>query len=108
VESGRFTDRAQKVLELSLREALQLGHAYIGTEHILLALIREGDGVAAKVLGEMGDVRRAVIAELARPSKPTMNADIETLRKFVLSHLDGYQAKEALDRLEKAWGSGTS
>jgi ATP-dependent Clp protease ATP-binding subunit ClpC len=42
-----FTPRAKKVLELSLREALQLGHNYIGTEHILLGLIREGDGVAA-------------------------------------------------------------
>jgi ATP-dependent Clp protease ATP-binding subunit ClpC len=45
-----FTPRAKKVLELSLREALQLGHDYIGTEHILLGLIREGDGVAAQVL----------------------------------------------------------
>ena len=45
-----FTPRAKKVLELSLREALQLGHTYIGTEHILLGLIREGDGVAAQVL----------------------------------------------------------
>src|SRR5699024_7608868 len=45
-----FTPRAKKVLELSLREALQLGHNYIGTEHILLGLIREGEGVAAQVL----------------------------------------------------------
>jgi ATP-dependent Clp protease ATP-binding subunit ClpC len=45
-----FTPRAKKVLELSLREALQLGHTHIGTEHILLGLIREGDGVAAQVL----------------------------------------------------------
>jgi ATP-dependent Clp protease ATP-binding subunit ClpA len=49
-----FTPRAKKVLELSLREALQLGHNYIGTEHILLGLIREGDGVAAQVLTELG------------------------------------------------------
>jgi ATP-dependent Clp protease ATP-binding subunit ClpC len=49
-----FTPRAKKVLELSLREALQLGHTYIGTEHILLGLIREGDGVAAQVLVRMG------------------------------------------------------
>jgi ATP-dependent Clp protease ATP-binding subunit ClpC len=49
-----FTPRAKKVLELSLREALQLGHAYIGTEHILLGLIREGEGVAAQVLEAMG------------------------------------------------------
>ena len=49
-----FTPRAKKVLELSLREALQLGHNYIGTEHILLGLIREGDGVAAQVLLKLG------------------------------------------------------
>jgi ATP-dependent Clp protease ATP-binding subunit ClpA len=49
-----FTPRAKKVLELSLREALQLGHNYIGTEHILLGLIREGDGVAAQVLVSLG------------------------------------------------------
>ena len=49
-----FTPRAKKVLELSLREALQLGHNYIGTEHILLGLIREGDGVAAQVLVKLG------------------------------------------------------
>ncbi|HJY97454.1 MAG TPA: Clp protease N-terminal domain-containing protein, partial [Streptosporangiaceae bacterium] len=49
-----FTPRAKKVLELSLREALQIGHNYIGTEHILLGLIREGDGVAAQVLVKLG------------------------------------------------------
>jgi ATP-dependent Clp protease ATP-binding subunit ClpA len=49
-----FTPRAKKVLELSLREALQLGHNYIGTEHILLGLIREGEGVAAQVLLKLG------------------------------------------------------
>ena len=54
-----FTPRAKKVLELSLREALQLGHNYIGTEHILLGLVREGEGVAAKVLEKLG-------ADLAR------------------------------------------
>jgi ATP-dependent Clp protease ATP-binding subunit ClpA len=55
-----FTPRAKKVLELSLREAKQLGHNYIGTEHILLGLIREGEGVAAHVLVELGaDLSRA-------------------------------------------------
>ena len=49
-----FTPRAKKVLELALREALQLGHNYIGTEHILLGLIREGEGVAAQVLVKLG------------------------------------------------------
>ncbi len=60
-----FTPRAKKVLELSLREALQLGHNYFGTEHILLGLIREGEGVAAQVLARLGAdlirVRRQVI-----------------------------------------------
>ena len=50
--SPPFTPRAKKVLELSLREALQLGHNYIGTEHMLLGLVREGEGVAAQVLAE--------------------------------------------------------
>jgi ATP-dependent Clp protease ATP-binding subunit ClpA len=55
-----FTPRAKKVLELSLREALQLGHNYIGTEHILLGLIREGEGVATQVLVRLGaDLNRA-------------------------------------------------
>ena len=55
-----FTPRSKKVLELSLREALQLGSDYIGTEHILLGLIREGDGVAAQVLVSSGvDLNRA-------------------------------------------------
>ncbi|MCS4445857.1 Clp protease N-terminal domain-containing protein, partial [Klebsiella pneumoniae] len=49
-----FTPRAKKVLELSLREALQMNHSYIGTEHILLGLIREGEGVAAQVLIRLG------------------------------------------------------
>ena len=60
-----FTPRAKKVLELSLREALQLGHNYIGTEHILLGVIREGEGVGAQVLTRLGAslerVRQAVI-----------------------------------------------
>ena len=64
-----FTPRAKKVLEHSLREALQLGHSYIGTEHILLGLIREGDGVAAQVLVKLGAdlnrVRQQVIQLLA-------------------------------------------
>ncbi len=66
-----FTPRAKKVLELSLREALQLGHNYIGTEHILLGLIREGEGVAAQVLQSLGaelqKVRQTVIQLLSGP-----------------------------------------
>ena len=78
-----FTARAKKVLELSLREALQLGHNYIGTEHILLGLIREGDGVAAQVLVKLGAdlnrVRRQVIQSLAAapPAGVTGAGDVE-------------------------------
>ncbi len=64
-----FTPRAKKMLELSLREARQLGHNYIGTEHILLGLIREGEGVAAQVLQKLGadlnGVRQQVIQLLS-------------------------------------------
>ncbi|MGO1739260.1 MAG: ATP-dependent Clp protease ATP-binding subunit [Actinomycetaceae bacterium] len=72
-----FTPRAKKVLELSLREALQLGHNYIGTEHILLGLIREGEGVAAQVLTKLG-------------------ADLNRVRQQVIQLLSGYQGKEAV------------
>src|SRR5512133_170495 len=67
-----FTPRSKKVLELSLREALQLGHNYIGTEHILLGLIREGEGVAAQVLVKLGAdlnrVRQQVLQQLSGSS----------------------------------------
>src|ERR687884_352065 len=69
----RFTDRARRVVVLSLREALQLGHNYIGTEHILLGLIREGEGVAAQVLVKLGAdlnrVRQQVMQVLSRRTK---------------------------------------
>ncbi|GGS07184.1 ATPase [Micromonospora fulviviridis] len=67
-DNGRFSPRAKKVLELSLREALRLRHHHIGTEHILLGLLREGNGLAALVLTEAGadldDLRRRVEAAL--------------------------------------------
>jgi ATP-dependent Clp protease ATP-binding subunit ClpC len=66
-----FTRRAKKALELSLRESLQLGHDYIGTEHILLGLLREGDGVAVQVLVKLGadlnQVRQQAMQLLQRP-----------------------------------------
>jgi hypothetical protein len=72
--SPPFTPRAKKVLELSLREALQLGHNYIGTEHILLGLVREGEGVAAQVLvmlgGDLTQVRQSVMQVLGGESGP--------------------------------------
>ncbi len=70
-----FTARAKKVLKLSLREALQLGHPYIGTEHILLGLIREGEGVAAQVLVRLG-------------------ADMDRTRHQVVELLNGYQGQD--------------
>ena len=77
-----FTPRAKKVLELSLREALQLGHNYIGTEHILLGLIREGEGVAAQVLVKLG-------------------ADLGRVRQQVIQLLSGYSGSK-----ETAGGGG--
>jgi ATP-dependent Clp protease ATP-binding subunit ClpC len=71
-----FTPRAKKVLELALRESRQLGHNYIGTEHILLGLIREGEGVAARVLVSLG-------------------ADLNRARQQVIELLHGFQGKEA-------------
>jgi ATP-dependent Clp protease ATP-binding subunit ClpC len=61
-----FTPRAKKVLELSLREALDLGHNYIGTEHVLLGLLREGEGVAARILVDVGATPAAIRDELLR------------------------------------------
>src|SRR3954465_9592055 len=80
-----FTPRAKKVLELSLREALQLGHNYIGTEHILLGLIREGEGVAAQVLQKLG-------------------ADLNRVRQTVIQLLSGYTGGKG----EQAAAGGTT
>lgn len=82
-----FTPRSKKVLELSLREALQLGHNYIGTEHLLLGLIREGEGVAAQVLVTLGagldDTRQAVIDILMRyTTGAAANAPAAANREF--------------------------
>ncbi|MDO5724514.1 MAG: ATP-dependent Clp protease ATP-binding subunit [Flaviflexus sp.] len=72
-----FTPRAKKVLEYALREGLQLGHSYIGTEHLLLGLLREQDGVAAKVLIKLG-------------------ADLPRVRQQVNQLMSGYQGKESV------------
>ncbi|MGZ4451515.1 MAG: Clp protease N-terminal domain-containing protein, partial [Nocardioides sp.] len=82
-----FTPRAKKVLELSLREALQLGHSYIGTEHILLGLIREGEGVAAQVLQKLG-------------------ADLNRVRQQVIQLLSGFQGKESGQAASATAGTG--
>src|SRR5215831_2191967 len=80
-----FTPRAKKVLELSLREAHQLGHDYIGTEHILLGLIREGEGVAAQVLVRLG-------------------ADLNRMRQQVIQLLAEHQVKEPASSLDAPVG----
>src|ERR1700749_4672377 len=84
-----FTPRAKKVLELSLREALQLGHNYIGTEHILLGLIREGEGVAAQVLVKLG-------------------ADLNRVRQQVIQLLHGYQGAQGKPGEPQAAATGAS
>src|SRR5687767_14246587 len=85
-----FTPRAKKVLELSLREALQLGHNYIGTEHILLGLIREGEGVAAQVLVKLG-------------------ADLSRVRQQVIQLLSGYQGPGgSAEKAGQTSGAGSS
>ena len=87
-----FTPRAKKVLELSLREALQLGHNYIGTEHILLGLIREGEGVAAQVLKKLG-------AELSQVR--------QTVIKLISSSGEGKKPQSASTGGRERSGSGT-
>jgi ATP-dependent Clp protease ATP-binding subunit ClpC len=87
VPSGHipFSPRAKKVLELSLRESIQLGHNYIGTEHILLGLLREGEGVAAQVMVELG-------------------ADLDRVRQQVIQPLSGRRNDEEFDLLAAAAG----
>jgi ATP-dependent Clp protease ATP-binding subunit ClpC len=87
--SPPFTPRAKKVLELSLREALQLGHNYIGTEHMLLGLVREGEGVAAQVLVSLG-------------------ADLSRVRQQVIQLLSGYQSPGGKETPTAGTGSQTS
>src|ERR1700728_2364670 len=84
-----FTPRAKKVLELSLREALQLGHNYIGTEHMLLGLVREGAGVAAQVLVSLG-------------------ADLSRVRQQVIQLLSGYQSPGGKEGTTAGGSSQTS
>ena len=84
-----FTPRAKRVFELSLREALQLGHNYIGTEHLLLGLLKEGEGVAAQVLTKQG-------------------ADLAQVRQTVIQMLSGYQRGDDEGRESVGAGVGGS
>ena len=86
-----FTPRAKRVLECSLLEARELGDQHIGTEHLLLGLVREGEGVAAQVLGRLGveldDVRTVVMATLSVPQIPERGVDLRTM---LPDEFDGY------------------
>src|SRR3990170_3292388 len=84
----RFTDRARRVVVLAQEEARMLNHNYIGTEHILLGLIHEGEGVAAKALVKLG-------------------ADLNRVRQQVLQLLSGYQGKEPAEGASGGRGEGT-
>ncbi|MGW4423701.1 Clp protease N-terminal domain-containing protein [Streptosporangium sp. NPDC004631] len=100
-----FTPRAKKVLELSLREALNLHHTYIGTEHILLGLIREGQGVAAQVLVKRGArpeaVRAQVVTLLGRRGSDRFPAMDESYPTGATSLVRLDRIQESLDRIER-------
>jgi ATP-dependent Clp protease ATP-binding subunit ClpC len=95
-----FTPRAKKVLELSLREALQLDHNYIGTEHILLGVLREGDGVAAQVLVASGVNLDRARQEVIRLLRGYTAARADDLRDRLTSFADRLAVIE--DRLKDA------
>src|SRR5215470_7559766 len=101
----RFTDRARRVVVLAQEEARMLNHNYIGTEHILLGLIHEGEGVAAKALESLGISLQAVRQQLEEiigqgqqaPSGQVLvklGADLNRVRQQVIQLLHGYQGKE--------------
>src|SRR6187401_1840514 len=100
----RFTDRARRVVVLAQEEARLLNHNYIGTEHILLGLIHEGEGVAAKALESLGISLEAVRAQVeeiigegegvAAQVLVKLGADLSRVRQQVIQLLSGYAGKE--------------
>ncbi|MFG1946670.1 Clp protease N-terminal domain-containing protein [Nonomuraea sp. NPDC048826] len=102
-----FTPRAKKVLELSLREALQLRHTYISSEHILLGLLREGQGMGAQALAEAGAdfvaMRQRVLDRLSRGPKERPGEMYFTASSAVAQRLA--QIQESLDRIERHLGT---
>jgi ATP-dependent Clp protease ATP-binding subunit ClpA len=91
-----FTPRAKKTLELSLREALSLGHNYIGTEHILLGLIREGDGVAAQIMKKHADlpaIRTAVLDSV--PAGEAKESERGTALRWLRRRVAGFAERDA-------------
>ncbi len=101
-----FTPRAKKVLELSLREALQLRHNYIGTEHILLGVIREGEGLAVRAIVdrgvELGDLRHRVLTRLGQGPKERPSEMFFAAGSMLGERLT--QIQESLDRIERHLG----
>ena len=106
-----FSPQSKKVLELSLREALQLGHNYIGTEHILLGLIREGEGVAAQVLQQLGAELQKVRQEVnrllltVRDEDVTLSKDL-TLGEHIAEFVDLNVPASQYEEVEIRWSNG--
>ncbi len=106
-----FSPQSKKVLELSLREALQLGHNYIGTEHILLGLIREGEGVAAQVLQQLGAELQKVRQEVnrllltVRDEDVTLSKDL-TLGEHIAEFVDLNVPASQYEEVTICWSNG--
>jgi ATP-dependent Clp protease ATP-binding subunit ClpC len=94
-----FTPRAKKALELALREALSLGHNHIGTEHLLLGIVREDECVGAKVLLEFGADAESVRSEVLRALGPAVPRPFRSVPTSPRSRLDAIE--ERLAKIEK-------
>jgi len=92
---AKFSNRVKEVISLSREEALRLGHNYIGTEHLLLGMIREGEGVAVSLLKKLGVPLDALRTEIENVSRTTANTEINSahqgLRKGLKNNLPGGQ-----------------
>jgi ATP-dependent Clp protease ATP-binding subunit ClpA len=106
-----FTPRAKKVLELALKEALALGHSYIGTEHILLGVVRENRGVAARILGDFDvdaeTVRNEIIRMLSGTKRPRYEVDLERAFREEHGETPAFSAEHE-ERVGREGGTGYS
>jgi ATP-dependent Clp protease ATP-binding subunit ClpC len=108
-----FTQRAKKVLELSLREALQLGHNYIGSEHILLGVLREGDGTGAEVMERLGtdfdELRRQILSTLRSRQQPRRSHGLFAPAGAGLPEIESRLTaiEERLERIERLLQDGS-
>ena len=82
---AKFSNRVKEVISLSREEALRLGHNYIGTEHLLLGMIREGEGVAVSILKKLGVPLDALRSEIESVSKGTASQDVKNLTNIPLT-----------------------